>query len=185
MRRIAALYPQPEWRQLVTTSIDTVVRSSPRGYAPEWVLYRANGGFLPDAETKAVGSYNAIRVYLWAGMLAEGDPIRAVLLKTFAPLAQHVVKNGTPPLETDTRDGKANGIAPAGFSAAILPFLAASRLPDAVRQQRLRVTAKAPLERSDNYYEQALVLFGLGWADGHYRFAQDGAFLPHWKCATN
>ena len=67
----------------------------------------------------------------------------------------------------------------------MLPFLDAARAQDAVRQQRQRVDALAPLERSDNYYEQVLTLFGLGWLDGHYRFARDGRLLPTWKCAGN
>lgn len=185
MRRFAALYPQQAWKQLVTTSIDTVVRASPRGYAPDWVLYKANSGFLPDKETKGSGSYNAIRVYLWAGMLHERDPVRPILLKTFSPAARHVAAQGTPPLDIDTREGKASGTGAAGFSAAMLPFLMASRLPDAARQQRLRITARSPLERADNYYEQVLTLFGLGWADGRYRFARDGALQPNWKCTAN
>jgi endo-1,4-beta-D-glucanase Y len=185
MRHFAALYPQPEWKALASTSIDVMVRSSPRGYAPDWVLYKTGSGFLPDASTKAAGSYNAIRVYLWNGMLADDEPVRSILLKTFAPAAQYVVKNGTPPLETNTREGSASGTGSAGFSAAMLPFLAASHLPDAAKQQRLRVEARSPLERADNYYDQALTLFGLGWTEGYYRFARDGSLIARWTCANN
>ncbi len=185
MRRLAAINPQPNWKQLVTSSVDTIVRSAPRGYAPDWVMYKADGGFMADADTKGVGSYDAIRVYLWAGMLAEDDPVRPVLLKVLAPAAQYVQKNGAPPLEANTREGTANGTGSAGFSAAMLPFLAASRQPEALKQQRLRVDAKAPLERQDNYYEQVLTLFGLGWMDGRYRFARDGALIARWTCTAN
>jgi endoglucanase len=148
-------------------------------------MFKANGGFQPDEKSKAVGGYDAVRVYLWAGMLAADEPARAVLLKRFTPMADFVQKNGTPPLEAATREGNASGIGPVGFSAALLPFLAASRLTDAQRQQQLRVEAKSPLERADNYYDQALTLFGQGWIDGRYRFARDGALQPNWKCARN
>jgi endo-1,4-beta-D-glucanase Y len=185
MRRMAALYPQSEWTQLVTTSIDIIVRSSPRGFAPDWVLYKENSGFQPDTGSNAAGSHNAIRVYLWAGMLADSDPVHPVLLKTLASAAEYIVRNGTPPLETNSRAGTADGAGPAGFSAAMLPFLAASHLPDAVNQQRLRLAVKPPLERADNYYEQALTLFGAGWLDGYYRFANTGALLPRWICGAN
>lgn len=185
VRRMAALYPQSAWKQMVPASIDLTVRSSPRGFAPDWVVYKVSGGFQPDIGTKAVGSYNAIRVYLWAGMLADTDPIRPVLLKTFAPAAQHILQHGTPALEFDTRQGTASGVGPAGFSAAMLPFLSASRLSEAVQQQRLRLDALAPLDRSDNYYEQSLTLFGLGWSEGRYRFERDGALSPRWTCAAN
>ena len=182
MRRMAAFTGQPEWRQLTTSSIDVIVRSAPRGFAPDWVQVKADGGFAPDTDTKAVGSYNAIRVYLWAGMLAESDPVRPLLLKTLAPAARHVEQHGTPPLDADTRAGSASGTGPAGFSAAMLPFLAASRLPQAATQQQLRLQVRAPLERRDNYYEQVLTLFGQGWMDGRYRFAADGTLKARWTC---
>lgn len=183
VRRLAAHYPQSGWRQLVPTSIELIVRSAPLGFAPEWIAYKANAGFQTDPVTQGVGSFNAIRVYLWAGMLAQNDPMRAVLLSTFTPMVQHVVAQGTPPLEVNSRTGAARGNGSAGFSAALLPLLTTAKQPEALRQQRLRIDAQAPLERTDNYYDQVLTLFGLGWAEDRYRFARDGALIPRWTCA--
>lgn len=183
VRRLAAHYPQSDWRRLVPTSIELIVRSAPLGFAPEWIAYKANTGFQTDLVTQGVGSFNAIRVYLWAGMLAQDDPMRAVLLSKFTPMALHVAAQGTPPLEVNSRTGAASGNGSVGFSAALLPMLASAKRPDAMRQQRLRIDAQAPLERTDNYYDQALTLFGLGWTEGLYRFARDGALLPRWTCA--
>jgi endo-1,4-beta-D-glucanase Y len=185
LRRMAALYPKQEWEPMVTTSRGIIVDSAPRGFAPDWILYKESGGAQADVSSNAIGSYNAIRVYLWAGMLDSADPLRSSLLKALAPAAAYVVKNGTPVLEINTRTGVANGVGSAGFSAAMLPFLQASGLPDGVDQQRARVTAKAPLERADNYYEQALTLFGVGWMDGYYRFARTGQLMPRWTCVAN
>lgn len=184
IQRLATLYPKSAWRQLVPSSSDIVVRSAPRGFSPEWVLYKADGGFQPDPETQGEGSYNAIRVYLWAGMLATDDPLRDTLIQRLLPMAEKVGAGGTPPEKVDTRSGEATGTGPAGFSAALLPFLTAARRNDLAGQQRLRVVAKAPLERDDNYYDQVLTLFGLGWMDGHFRFARDGSLLPRWTCAS-
>lgn len=181
VRKMAALYPDSEWPQLVPTSIELIARSSPVGFAPDWVIYR--GGFLPDSGTRAVGSFNAIRVYLWAGMLDDEDPVKKVLLQRFSPMQQYVSDQGTPPLDVDTRKGSASGIGPGGFSAALIPFLADS--PQSLRAQRLRVVAKAPLSRSDNYYDQALTLFGLGWIEKHYRFSPDGSLIPDWTCGQS
>ncbi len=58
--------------------------SAPRGFAPDWALYRAGRGFEPDAETHAASAYNAIRVYLWAGMLDAGDPLARPLVAHLA-----------------------------------------------------------------------------------------------------
>lgn len=185
LRHLAVIYPQSEWKRVATTASDIIVRSAPRGFAPDWVRYRADTGFIADVDTSGVGSFNAIRVYLWAGMLSADDPLRAVLIKALLPMSQLVDAQGTPPLEVDTRSGIATGVGPAGFSAALLPFLDAARRKDSLRRQLLRVEAKAPLEGRDNYYEQALTLFSLGWMDGRFRFDRNGALVLRWKCLSN
>lgn len=182
VRRLAALYPASDWKRVVPTSVDLVVRASPLGFVPEWVLYRANTGFLPDQTSSGKGSYNAIRVYLWAGMLDAEDPAKSVIVKALQPMARSVERLGAPPLETDSRTGSVFGIGSAGFSAALVPFLLASRLPEAARTQLLRIKAAALLDRADNYYDRVLALFGLGWSEGRFRFGRDGALMPRWTC---
>lgn len=182
VQRMAALYPKSAWRHLVPSSVDLLVRSAPRGFAPEWVFYKAGEGFRVDPATGGEGSYNAIRVYLWVGMLAADEPVRAVLMKRFAPMVQHVLTNGTPPVKADTREGSGEGVAPPGFSAALLPFLAAANQPEAMNQQRLRVIARGTLERDDNYYDQVLTLYGQGWTDGQFKFVRNGMLVPRWTC---
>lgn len=185
VQRMAALYPKAAWRKMLPGSADLIVRSAPRGFAPEWILYKAGEGFQPDAETQGEGSYNAVRVYLWAGMLANDEPLRTVLLKRLQPMAAKVDAGGTPPEKVDTRGGSASGAGPAGFSAALIPFLTALGKRDLAEQQRLRVIARGATERDDNYYDQVLILFGLGWAEGHYRFTRDGRLQPRWTCTNS
>lgn len=177
MRRLSALYPKSEWKQLANSAAETIIRSSPSGFAPNWVRYSPQRGFYPDSDTK--GSFDAIRVYLWAGMLANDDPIHGSLAKTFAPMAKYIEENVAPPLAIETREGltEGSGPGPAGFSAAVLPLLVALNKPELAHQQRLRVDARAPSERSDNYFEQALTLYSLGWMERRYRFAQDGSLM--------
>jgi endoglucanase len=182
MRRMAALYPDTEWDQVVTASINALLRSSEKGYSPDWVLYKNKSGFVPDSEKTAVGSYDAIRVYLWVGMLDEHEPARAALMKKLNPMIEHVVQNGIPPLEINTLDGSAKGYGPVGFSSALLPFLAAYNQKSLLEQQRLRVVNAKPLERWDNYYEQVLTLFGTGWLEKRYRFDKDGKLIANWGC---
>lgn len=185
MRRMAALYPDSQWKGMASAAIELLTRSAPKGFAPDWILFKEDGGFQVDADSKGVGAYNAIRVYLWAGMLAADDPVRPVLLKTFAPMARHLEQHGTPPRDIDTRQGVASGAASAGFSAALLPFLAAGKNHAALRLQRLRVEAKPVSERSDNYYDQVLTLFGMGHVEGRFHFGRDGSLFPRWTCASN
>jgi len=181
LRRLAVLYPQQPWSKLVSSAMAVTTGAAPRGFVPDWVLYKS-GHFEPDSDSRALGNWNAIRSYLWAGTLADGEPLKAVLVRTFAPMTRHLVARGTPPLDIDTRSGVVDGVGPAGFSAALLPLLAGAHLDAAARLQHDRVEAKSPFERKDNYYDQALTLFGLGWADGRYRYDRDGMLVTRWTC---
>ncbi len=184
MRRLAALHAQAAWTQIASTSLVLIVQSAPQGYAPDWVLHQ-DGSLVADAQTQGVGSYDAIRVYLWTGLMHEDEPARTVLLGALAPMARQTAGEGVPPLRVDTVNGTASGSGPAGFSAAMLPFLAVSNLPAAERVQRQRLAAERPLMCQGNYYDQVLTLFGLGWAEGQYRFARGGALIPKWSCSAN
>lgn len=185
LRRLAGGAIDPEskaqWLQQVAPARRMIVESAPRGFAPDWIAYTTARGFLPDQDSNAVGSYNAIRTYLWAGMLAADEPERGALLKALAPMLEHTRRTGAPPQKVDTRSGAVTGTGDSGFSAALLPLLMATNSP-AAALQRARIVARAPLSRRDNYYEQALTLFGLGWADGIYRFAGDGMLKVRWPC---
>lgn len=182
MRRLARLLPdEPGWDQLAASSLRVIVETAPRGFSPDWAEYDNSRGFLPDSATRAESAYNAIRVYLWAGLLAADDPQRARVLQQFVPLADYVAANGHPPERVDTQTGQPGPNAGnAGFSAAVAPYLAALGRADQARAQVRRtreLAAREPL----GYYSQALALFGLGYLDGLYRFAGDGALLPAWK----
>ncbi|SAK75196.1 endo-1,4-D-glucanase [Caballeronia calidae] len=159
------------WPRLAATSVRMLIDTAPRGFSPDWAMYRANQGFAGDQQTQAESAYNAIRVYLWAGMLGEGDAARTELLEHFAPFAAHIERHGAPPERIDTQTGKpGENDGNAGFSAAAVPFLAARgerALADAQ-------AARAERESAPGYYTSVLTLFGLGWREGRFRFASDG-----------
>ncbi len=182
IRRLAMLYPRSDWKQLISASQDFIVRSAPLGFAPDWVLYDPQHGFQADPATKGTGSFNAIRVYLWAGMLDPHDPAQPALLKAFAPMANHVITHGLPPLEVNAFEGTGRGNSPLGFSAALLPFLASLHLPQALHQQELRVAAVSLERHQDVYYDHVLALFGQGWLENRFHFARNGALITHWTC---
>ena len=71
--------------------------TAPHGFSPDWVVWRVGAGWQPDTVKPNVGSYDAIRVYLWAGMLADDDEHKAALLERFQPMAQLTAKQGVPP----------------------------------------------------------------------------------------
>jgi endo-1,4-beta-D-glucanase Y len=176
----AAHEPQPIWQQLAESALKIITGASPRGLAPDWTLYDAQQGFLTDlqGDEKGQGGYNAIRVYLWAGMLHPAAPERPVLLTTLTPMAHYVRDNGQPPESIDIQTGHSDRPGPSGFSAALLPFLDAIRDKSTLQLQLDRIEAR-PL-RPEAYYEQALGLFGGGWWEGRYRFAANGRLQPRW-----
>lgn len=184
MRRFAIIYPEHGWDKVAMTSLEIITRSAPVGFVPEWVDYQTGKGFQVDINpTLAEGGFNAIRVYLWAGMLDSRDPASLILLTKLAQMGRYLASNGMLQREINTSEGVIKGSASAGFSSALLPFLKASKLGKVLHQQRQRVIALSPLDRTDNYYDQVLTLFGLGWLEGYYKFDHNGMLKPRWTCA--
>ncbi|WP_082140414.1 cellulose synthase complex periplasmic endoglucanase BcsZ [Halomonas sp. PR-M31] len=150
--------------------------TAPQGFAPDWAAWRADEGWQVDPEHGAEGDYDAIRVYLWLGMLAKDAPGREALLVHFAPMALLTKRLGAPPESIDAQSGEHEALGNASFSAALLPFLADTPF---LEEQRQRLLDNFPAE--DAYYAQVLTLFGLGWDQGRYRFANDGTLQPEWS----
>ncbi|KVF76466.1 endoglucanase [Burkholderia sp. FL-7-2-10-S1-D7] len=182
IRGLAARLPDDRrWSALAASTGRVLLDTAPKGFAPDWALYRAGAGFAPDPQTHAESAYNAIRVYLWAGMLDRADPLAAPLLARFAPFADHIAAHGAPPEKVDTTTGVAgpndgNG----GFSAAAVPFLDARGQHALADAQVARVDALAR-QSAPGYYTSVLTLFGLGWRDGRYRFGADGSLDARWE----
>ncbi|MDW5377129.1 cellulose synthase complex periplasmic endoglucanase BcsZ [Halomonas sp. HP20-15] len=171
----------PPWPELAARVPRLLIGTAPLGLAPDWAAWQANEGWRPDPEHGSQGDYDAIRVYLWLGMLADEAADREALLAHFAPMRELIAKLGAPPEYVDTNSGAHQGLGNSGFSAAMLPFLAATPGGDAALAvtQRRRLAAAPPAD--DAYYAQILTLFGRGWDEGRYRFAADGRLQPAWR----
>ena len=192
MRWFAARSADVRWQELLRTSLTVLRESSPRGFAPDWAFYRADvskgraqadgsghfeGQQLGPAER--IGGYDAIRVYLWLGLTAPLDPARTQLLEHFSPMADRLQREATPPESIDTADGSGQGDGPPGFSAALLPFLAALGRTSALQSQELRLRSHPVAPNA--YYEQVLSLFATGWRELRFAFAADGSLVPAWQ----
>jgi len=178
-----ALPDQTPWSQLIQTSQNLLTLTAPHGFAPDWVQYHASGAtgeFVADKKTAALGSYDAVRVYLWAGMLAPEDPVAESLRKTFRPMTDYVAAHGYPPEKITTTTGQFGPNAgPPGFSAAVIPWLLSTGETARVEAQLTRINdleAKQP----SPYFGQTLMLFGLGWYDKRFQFAPDGSLHLAW-----
>ena len=195
--RLAAVDPSGPWKSIAVRIPDLIEQSSPHGYAMDWVDYVPGDGFYPAPEQQQQhadasdasapgGSYDAIRVYLWAGMLQAGKA-RERILDAIPAMSGYLGNHGAPP-EKVSQDGiplAQDG--PVGFSAALLPYVRA--YPDLSRitaQQIVRMNAqKDPATglygKNLAYYDQNLTLFGTGFLDGRFWFGPGGDLNVEWK----
>ena len=169
------------WPEINRNALRLLQQTAPQGFAPDWYFWQSGSGWRPDKTKGPTGGYDAIRVYLWAGMLSDKDPRRAALIKHFAPMARLTEKMGAPPERVNVLTGTAANQGNPGFSAALLPFLKDSPAL-AVQQQRVQ-----QLLGSNAYYSSVLALFGSGWDENRYRFSVRGDLLPAWnqQCVTS
>lgn len=186
LRRLAGADAAGPWAEIAHNGVRMLEAIAPHGVVADWVTYvaegEAKGRFRDDAVQGDKGSYDAIRVYLWAGMTAAEDPLAAAQLTAVRGMLALVDPDGDVPEAVSASTGSATGTAPPGFAAALLPYLKAhgraQMLP--VLMERIATgfgnAAEPPL-----YYDYVLALFGLGWTDGRYRFLADGGLRTSWE----
>lgn len=176
LKYLASVQPDGPWQALLDSYLHLLPDLSPGGRVPDWFLLTEVGPRL-DTESGGAGSYDAIRVYLWAGFGPDELPEAQQLRRALAPYAELVRAIGRPP-ERWYPDGRAPvGIAPPGFDAALVPFFAAIDAPDlaqAARQRLAQARVGDLLGVPARYYDQVLSLFGEGYDQRRFRFGPDG-----------
>jgi Endoglucanase Y len=193
LRRLELESPNGPWRQIAQNTVAMLEAVSPRGFAPDWITYqvaRRPPSFVKRQARDAVGSYDAIRTYLWAGMTAPEDPAFGRVLSALDGMvdATRGQGRGMPPEIVDTITGHVKGTGPSGFSAALIPYFKAKGHAVLQRQQQARVEnmlresvmPERLRQGQPNYYDYVLSLFAMGWLDGLYRFKADGALSTSW-----
>lgn len=185
LRRLASQQPDGPWQSVAANQVRLLVRSAPAGYAPDWYRFKDGAGFSVEPAKGPTGGYDAIRTYLWAGMLAPEDPAFPQLQAALGGMAKTFAASGRVPHYVNVQTGEVFGQGPAGFSSAIYPFLVAAG------QERLAATLRAQMERdiedqwpSLGYYDKNLLLFSSGWAQQRYRFDVGGLLQARDSQAT-
>jgi len=179
---LAQVDPQGPWQAIWDRYLKAAPQVSPAGVAPNLYEADADGSIRQDSARTPLGSYDAIRVYLWAGMSPTSS---APLLHQLTPFAALIERLGGPPEQVDPRTGLPLDPKnkPIGFAGAVLPFLHAVGANGAYDHQvnRLRLhRLMTMVGRGGNYYDEALILFGTGFADGVYRFDERGQLKVRW-----
>jgi endo-1,4-beta-D-glucanase Y len=191
--RMAQLDPAGPWASILASLKPLLARGSGAGYAMDWV---AAGTTIAPSETPAqlaagvkdqpaIGSYDAIRVYLWLGISDASTPGLQDLLGDVSGMATYLQSQPIPPERVDGAGKVLGPNGPAGFSAAVFPYLIA---------KGMSAQAKAQLDRAmgtrnpatglighGEYYDQNLALFATGWSEERYRFDREGRLKVRWK----
>lgn len=176
-RYLAAADPQGPWQAIWDNYMHMAPRIFSAGVAPDAFVVDASGTVMPDTQAPPSASYDAIRVYLWAGMSGQRGQ---ALIKWLPRYAALIRETGLPPEKVNPLTGIAvkSGFSPIGFSGAVIPYLAMLNATPTLETQRQRLSAVH--DKSANYYDQVLILFGTGWLEGHYRFDEDGRLQAKW-----
>jgi endoglucanase len=133
-----------------------------------------------------MGSYDAIRVYLWAGMLNASGQTRIQMLSAVAGMSSYLANHDAPPEKVSDQGIPLEQDGPVGFSAAVLPYLRAFphlERPSARQTIRLsahRDAASGLYGKDLAYYDQNLALFATGFLDGRFRFGPAGELNVEW-----
>jgi endoglucanase len=185
-------FPDGPWRGLVESTTDQLSANVGHGFAMDWVRLQVGSGFsavaAPSTPGQGFGSYDAIRVYLWAGMLDPQAPGRNQVLGDLSGMKAYLETHKDPPERISCDGTVVSAKSPVGFSAAVAPFLTA--LGDSVKSKaqlaRLeseRVSSTGLYGSDQSYYDQNLALFSRGWSEGSFRFNAQGQLQVRWKAS--
>lgn len=162
-----------EWNAVTEGTVRALVRSAPRGYAPDWVRFDRQGKVRDEKGADYVlGSYNAIRTYMWAAMMSPDDPARDVLVEQFEPFAKLTRETNMPPEKINVITGERQGLGSPGFAACVLELLGSGPT-----QNYLRTVIENDPIIGENYYRNTLLIYAIGFDRGLYRFDRNGYLI--------
>lgn len=186
LRKLARIDSGGPWQAMIGATQQLLVQSTQQGFAPDWLTYDARRGVSVDEQTHGIGSYDAIRVYLWTGLTANGDPLAQPWRQILAGMLTYLEQHGVPPEQIDSATGMVPAgqermAGPWGFSAALLPYLKAAGQAPLLQGQLRIVQEQWSTSAEPGYYNSVLGLFGWGWLQDHYRFHANGDLQPAWQ----
>ena len=186
LRALAHDMPNGPWAKLADSAYKLIKTTAPHGFAPDWAAWQ-NGQFVVDPKNGDTGSYDAIRVYLWAGLASPADPLARPWLAALGGMRAKVAQTGIPPEKVSSTTGAASGEGPLSYWGALAPYFKALGDEHALGLARTRLAAldaNVP-GREPVYYDRVLGLFGTGFIDGRYRFDEAGRLVPSWRNACD
>jgi len=186
LRALAQELPNGPWAKLAESAYRLIRTTAPQGFAPDWAAWQ-NGQFVVDPKSGDTGSYDAIRVYLWAGLAAPADPLAKPWLAALGGMRARVAQNGFPPEKVSSTTGNASGEGPLSYWGALAPYFKAQGDAHGLGLARTHLAAldASVPGHEPVYYDRVLGLFGTGFIDGRYRFDESGRLVPNWRNACD
>jgi endo-1,4-beta-D-glucanase Y len=185
---LARASPDSVWGKMSVSLPGFLKASSPQGFAMDWIACDDTGGLRPAQGPGKVagGSYDAIRVYLWAGMLASDAPGRAEILRSVTGMANYLRHHDAPPERVGDDGQILSATGNVGFSAAMIPYLSALGEDALMSKQKARLQEQLdPITglygKDMRYYTQNLALFATGWVEARFGFDRNGDLVVAWS----
>jgi endoglucanase len=194
IERLAVADPAGPWHQIALNVPRLLEASTRHGYAMDWVTYFPGDGFYPAAEqctemerpVQAGGGYDAIRVYLWAGLQSNSSAARAKMVNAVSAMGGYLGNHDAPPEKVSDQGIPTAQAGPVGFSAAVLPYLRAfpgrSTLSaqQMIRMSLMKDDSTGLYGKDLTLYDQNLALFATGYLDGKFEFGPSGELKVDW-----
>lgn len=194
LARLREEQPSGPWADMQTGLPLLLAAASPAGFAPDWLLAGATvkPSAPPDALAQgragavAMGSYDAIRVYLWLGIADSHTEGVHESLDAVQGMARYLTAHSIPPLEIASDGTVLKPDGTVGFSAAVAPYLQSTGHRRESSAQFNRMDANFEKETGlyghmPAYYDQNLALFAKGWSEQRFRFDRNGRLQVKWK----
>ena len=194
LARLALAMPTGPWNTIADSFPTLLAQGSGGGFAMDWILagttVRPSSTPQQLAEGKkeqvAVGSYEAIRVYLWLGMADKNTRGVQSALPELGGMGVYLKTHVIPPLKVDATGKEIDDAGTVGFSAAVIPYLLSTGRKAEAKMQMDRLTASLDpatgfYGHPAQYYDQNLALFSTGWIEQRFRFERDGRLKLKWK----
>jgi endoglucanase len=188
---LATASPSGPWKKMAAGLPKFLAASAPAGFATDWSAYTPQAGIVPAMSPVAppsepVGSYDAIRTYLWAGMTDRQANGARASLSALHGMADYLDHQPTPPEKVTAKGKVISDSSAVGFSAALMPYLSAMGREGALSTQRQRLEAQRDQAtglygKDPKYFDQNLAMFGVGWTEKRFRFERDGTLKVKWN----
>lgn len=190
----ARAIPKGPWQAVMDSLQPMLSQGSGAGFIMDWIS--AGNGIHPSIspgelasgirDKPPVGSYDAIRVYLWLGIADPATPEIKSLLPLAPGMAAYLKGHLVPPEQVDYAGRVVSPNGPPGFSAAVIPYLHALGMETERKLQAERLasawnSALGLYGQKGEYYDQNLALFSIGWSEQRYHFDREGNLKVKWR----